>query len=271
MPVAAAAAIVGAGISLYKVISSGVKEKRARREAEATRLPFYKIQDKYYQNANLAGQMAQGGFTQSAKDLYTSEAERGFGSGVQGILSAGGTANDIAKLSDSFNRSLFNLSAADAQAQMQNIQYFMKQNAELADQKTIQFLVNEKQPYENKLAEISQRRAAEQQNINQGLSEFTGSIAALGTSLQNKNLYGNGSQQTSSNFRPDPYGGQITPISSNDINQSFLTERTIPAFNNINTTSNAFRTSEISNTDDLLSGLDDADKMKLIGTILNIR
>ncbi len=124
MAVAIVAAAIGAGISIYKVAHASHQEKVAKQEAERSRLPFYKIQNEFYQNANIANSQAQGGFTPAAKDLYSSEAERGYGTGVSGILAAGGSANDIAKLNDSFNRSLFNLSAADAEAQMKNIQYW---------------------------------------------------------------------------------------------------------------------------------------------------
>ena len=272
MAIAAAAAIAGVGISVYKTLHAAHQEKVAQQEQAGMRLPFYKIQNEYYQNENLANSQAQGGFSQSAKDLYGSEAERGYGTGVQGILNAGGSANDIARLNDSFNRSVFNLAAADAQAQMQNIQYFMKANSDLGDQKTIQFLVNQKQPYENQLAQVNQRRAAAQENINQGLSDTVGSLAAFGTAIQNNNLYGNGtaSSRSSDNFRPDPYGGAVAPINS-PIDQSYLNERTIPAFNQNNSgASNIFRTNETTGSNgDWMGNLNDEMKTKLIQQILN--
>ncbi len=266
MAVAAAVAIAGLGISVYKTLHAAHKEKVAREAQQGLVLPFYKIQDEYYQNQNLANANAQGGFSQSAKDLYSSEAERGYGAGVQGILNAGGSANDIAKLNDSFSKSLFNLSAADAQAQMQNIQYFMKANSELADQKTIQFLVNQKQPYENAIAQLNQTQAAEQQNINQGLSDAIGSAGSLATILQNKNLDkgggGGDDLPISIKGRPDPFHGATAPITS-ATNTDYLKERTIGS--GAAPTLNLFRNSESPNA---INNLSDSERLNLIGSLL---
>lgn len=260
--VAAGVTIVGAGVGLYKTLHASHQEKVARRDAANAKLPFYQIQDEYYQNKNLAASQAQGGFSQSAKDLYTNESERGYGSGVQGILDAGGTPNDIAKLNDSFNRSLFNVSAADAQAQMQNIQYFMKANSDLSDQKTIQFLVNKKQPYENLMAQLNQKQLAEQQNFNQGLSDTVGSLGAAATIYSNANLGKGGSGgDDRSAFRPDPYNGATAPIGSS-MDKSYLNERSI---GNSSPSLNVFRNSE-SGSD--LSSLSDTDRLQLISSLL---
>lgn len=267
MAIAAVTGALGVGAGLLKTFGADKRLKEAQQEAEQLKDPFYKIQDEFYKNQNIAAEQAQGGLTQAAKDYFTSETERGFGAGIQGILAAGGSANDIATLNDSFNRSIFNATAADSQAQMENIKYFMKSNSDIADQKTIQFLLNEKQPYENKLADITNRVGAERQNIYGGISDIVGSIAGFGTAMQNKELYGNGTPQTSQ-LRRDPFEAQITPIKGK-LDTSFLNERSLPnAINNIfkNTDQQAGTTD---NLEEVLNGLDPADREKLINGLLN--
>jgi len=268
--IAAGVAVVGAGVGLYKTLHASHQEKLARERQESERLPFYGIQDSYYQNLNLANQQAQGGLPIAAKDLYTSEAQRGLGSGIQGILDAGGTPNDIARLNESFDRSLFNITAADADAQMKNIQYFMKANADLGDQKTIQFLVNQKQPYENLMAQLNQKQLAEQQNVNQGISETIGSLGAAATIYSNANL-GKGSSDDSGfsgsirggSYRQDPFSGATTPITSANTNSSYMGERNIDP--NAAPSLNVFRNNESGTA---LNSLSDSERLQLISSLL---
>ena len=170
-------------------------------------------------------------------------------------------------LNDSFNRSIFNATAADSQAQMENIKYFMQSNAGIADQKTIQFLLNEKQPYENKLADITNRVGAERQNIYGGVSDIVGSIAAFGTYKQNERLL-DGKTEPSSQLRRDPFQADIIPLKGG-IDQSFLKERSLPnAINSIFKNTDQ-QNGTTDNLEEILNGLDPADREKLINGLLN--
>ena len=62
----------------------------------------------------------------------------------------------------------------------------MDTNNDLASQKTIQWGINEKDPYEKKLAELKSKLAADKQNIFSGASTAIGAISAYGTSKQNQ-------------------------------------------------------------------------------------
>ena len=260
MAIAAAAAIVGAGVSIYKVLHNAHKEKEARREAERLKRPDYGIPDEYYQNRNIAGQLAQQGLPSGARDYYTSELDRGFGTGVSNILQAGGDANDINKLFDTYNRSLSNEAAIDAQTQLKNIEYFTKANADLADQQTIKYALNQKQPYENKLAEITQRRAAAQENINQGLGETVGSLGSLATILQNSNLGKGGGDEDG--------GGSVRGYSHAAGNYGVETVGNNSAVNNSTAVAAPVSTQQAAFKSDVISNLSDNQKLELVRGLL---
>ncbi len=89
--------------------------------------------------------------------------------------------NMVSSLFDKYNRNTAGLASEDAQAHQKNIQYFMKANSDLAGQKTTQFVVNELQPYENKLKELTERVASDKANIWGGIQTAVGSASAAGT------------------------------------------------------------------------------------------
>lgn len=181
-------AAVGVGTSIYKGVKASSAEDKAREELSNLKPSFYKIQDEYNQNRNLSASMAGQGLPTATRDYQTAENQKGFGSGVSAIEQAGGSPSDIAKLYSGFTNSVNQTGAEDANLQFKNMQYFMKANQDLAGQKTIQWDVNEYNPYQNKLKEITQRIGASQINQNNALNEGVSSIGSLGTSLANRDL-----------------------------------------------------------------------------------
>lgn len=180
----------GAGIALggAQLIMGAIDEKKAKNELRRLNRPFYKIQDEYLQNRNLAEELAGGGLPDATKAFLTTEAERGLGTGIRGILDSGGSPNDISKLFSSFDSAVMKTAAEDAQARLGNIKNFMDVNREIAGQKQIQFGINELQPYESALKSIQDRREAARQNMFGGAQTIIGSASALGTGLQNQGL-----------------------------------------------------------------------------------
>jgi len=188
-------AAVGVGTSVVKGISEHKKEKAAKAEADRLKTPYFQVQDQYYQNRNIAEQMAGGGFAQGEKDQFTSQSERGLGTSLSTLLSVSSDPNQISQLFDNFARSTGQFEAADASQHLKNIEYFTQANKDIAGQQTTQWGINEYQPYENKLKEITQRRAAAETNQWNAVSEGIGAAGAIGTSLSNaalmKKLFGN--------------------------------------------------------------------------------
>lgn len=181
-------AVLSTAKSGFQLGNSLHKLKQDKEELAKLKPAYYKIQDEYYQNRNLANQQAQGGLGAATKDYYTNESERGLGAGISGILGSGGNPNDISHLFDSYDKSIDRVASADAEAHLKNIDYFMNVNKDLAGQKTTQWGVNEYKPYQDKLSELTNRRAADEKSAWNGASGIIGGIGAAGTSLQNADL-----------------------------------------------------------------------------------
>jgi hypothetical protein len=173
--------IAGIATGAVQSISGATNLKKDKAELAALKPAFYKVQDEYNQNRNIAAQEAGGGLTSASKDLYESESQRGLGASVSALLQGGGDMNMIGGIFDKYNRNTAGLAAEDAQAHQKNIQYYQQANRDLAGQKTTQFVVNELQPYENKLKELTQRIQGDKANIWGGVQTAIGGLSAAGT------------------------------------------------------------------------------------------
>ena len=212
-----AAAQVGGQIAGGLQFFKGLKdEKKAKAELAALTPAYYKIQDEYLQNQKLAGNMAASGLPQESQDYMTSEAGRGFSSSLSAILQGGASPNDVSGLLDTYNRSINRIGAQDADARLRNIQYYMNTNKDLAAQKTMQWTINEYQPYQNKLKELTQRRSAAEQNKWGGLGTFLGATSSVGKSLSNEgmmqSLFGQPGSNVSEPFLPASTNMETVPM-----------------------------------------------------------
>jgi hypothetical protein len=187
-PVGIASSALGIVAGVGQYIGAARDLKKAREERSRLKQPFYKIQDEYLQNRNLAASEAQGGIPAATKDYLQTESERGLGTAMQGISQSGGSPNNYADLFDSYNRSIKQTAAQDASAQIENINRFMTVNKDLAGQKTTQWAINEYQPYQNKLKEVTERIKAAKLNKSSAIQGAIGSLGATGTALSNEGL-----------------------------------------------------------------------------------
>lgn len=230
MAVTAAAAIVGAGIGVYKIIKGASDKKKARREAERMRQPQFGVQDEYYQNKNLATVQAGQGYTSDAKNYLTTETQRGLGTSIDAITQNGGNPNDISKLYGVYQRSLQNTAAADSQQQLENINRLMQVNKDIAGQKTMRWSLNEDRTYQNKIKELKMTQQIADQNMWSGASEAVGSLGALGTSFSNSNMIpknqgGVPAQRSAVNYAPAALETAQQPM------QQTMQQRTSPTVN----------------------------------------
>lgn len=224
MPVPAAVALAPAALSLVSNVAgffgANSQQKKDKEELANLATPFYKIQDEFYGNRNSALQSAQGGLTQDSKDFYTDQVSRGLGTGISAILEGKGNPNDIARLMDSYSSGIKSVAAEDATRQIDNIRYFHRMNTELAGEKIKQWTINEYQPYQNKLKELTERIAADKQNKFNAIQGAIGSVQAGATSLQNndlmKNLFKDGTGAGLGTTAADTSGGLSDPFRSNE-------------------------------------------------------
>ena len=183
-------AIGGAVKGIGSLFGAKSDEQKAQEELAKLKTPFYKVQDEFYQNRNIAADLAQGGLPDTSKNYYTSEAQRGLASTISGMNRAGGdgSPNDAGNYLDVYLRNINRVAAQDAETKLANIQNFINLNREVAGQKITQFTLNELRPYERRLKELTNRIAAAKQNQNNAWNTAIGSVSAAGTALSNADL-----------------------------------------------------------------------------------
>lgn len=203
------AAVGGLALGAAKFISGLSAQKSAQKSQANLKRPFLKVQDEYYQNQNIAKELATSGLPIDVTNQLARERAKGLTTSLDALKQTAGGPNAFASLNKSFDDSLLNQSSLNAQQQLKNIEYFMNVNKEVAGQKTTQFGVNELQPYENNLKQLNERIATSEQNKWEGISEGIGSLSAIGTGNSNSGLlsklFGSGRGDVSA-----PYG---TPVS----------------------------------------------------------
>lgn len=221
----------GQALGGFEFVKGLQEAKRSKRELDRLNRQLYQIQPEYFENRNLAAVEAGQGLTSAAKDYMTSEAGRSLGAGIGALTqTGGGSVNDIAKLTDIYNRSTRQIGAEDAEKQLANIQYFMNTNKELAGQKTMKWAINEYQPYQAKLKELQDRQAAAQQNIMGGLQMILGANSANNTANSNQALLNNLFKNTKGN---DYAVGSDSPVAF----QQVAMPQTVPLGTGPNTSS----------------------------------
>lgn len=181
-------AIAGVVVAGAKIFAAAKKDKADKAELARLKPSFYKIQDAYYQNRNIAESRASGGLD-AADQFELGEGQRGLSSVFSNINQAGGmSVNKAGELLDSYNKNIRSIGVDSAEKQAKNIEYFMQKNKDLAGQQTTQWGVNEYAPYENKLKQLQQSRQVNQQNIWSGVGDVAGAISSYATGQQNQGM-----------------------------------------------------------------------------------
>lgn len=195
---------VSLGTSVYKGLHAASQDRKARKEGEAMKRPFYSVPSEDIINRNIWGNQAEQGLSSSEKEYAGEQRERGLATSAHAISETGAGVNQFGELNQVFADSLKSQSALDAQEHKQNIDFFTKANSEVAAQKGIQWGVNELQPYESKLKEIQDRRIAAKTNENNAYNEALGSLSAGATGVNSymKTNPGTPKQPDYSNLTP---------------------------------------------------------------------
>lgn len=180
---------IGQGvIGGVQAIAGGIQANRARRELESLEQPFYKIQDELLQNRNVSAQQAQIGVPQAVKDYMTAETQRGLGTAMGALTQTSGNPNNVADLFQAYQRGIQQNAAMDAQQKVTNLAQFMQQNQTVAGQKTMQWTINEFQPFQNKVQMLQQRIGQGNQMLGSGINTMMGAGASYVAGSQNQDL-----------------------------------------------------------------------------------
>lgn len=189
MPVVAGVASgVQAGVGLYKTIAGEIDKSKAKKELESLQQPFYKVQDELYQNRDIAARQAQMGLPQETLDYMTSENQTALASGLSAIGRGAGSVNNVADLYRMYQKSIQATAAQDAAERAKNINQFMATNAEVAGQETMQWVMNEFNPYQNKVKLLQGRIMQNMQTVGSGISDILGAGSSFVTFQQNQDL-----------------------------------------------------------------------------------
>lgn len=175
----AAGAVVGGISALYKIGHGLAQEKDAKYRAARNLRPNFDIQQEYFDNQNIAENLAGQGYTSKTVDNYNSENERGLQSTIDATLQAGGGAGAIQGALSNYNLGNRSFAAADAEKQTKNIEGLFDRNKDLAAQKVQQWVLNKYKPFQDEAATIAAEKSASQQNISTGLAEGTADVSSL--------------------------------------------------------------------------------------------
>lgn len=188
MPAAAVPALIGGLVSAGQAISGASQLQKDKAELKRLTPAFYKVQDEYFRNERQAAGLAGQGMTAGAKDFYSDMAGAGLGASISAAFQGNTDPSVISKIFDSYNNSIRKVATDDAEMQINNIKYYQQVGKDLAGQKTQQWAINEYQPYQNKLKELTQRISADKQNIWNGVQGMIGAGQAAVTATQNEKL-----------------------------------------------------------------------------------
>lgn len=188
MPAAAVPALIGGLVSAGQAISGASQLQKDKAELKRLTPAFYKVQDEYFRNERQAAGLAGQGMTAGAKDFYSDMAGAGLGASISAAFQGNSDPSVISKIFDSYNNSIRKVATDDSEMQINNIKYYQQVGKDLAGQKTQQWAINEYQPYQNKLKELTQRISADKQNIWNGVQGMIGAGQAAVTATQNEKL-----------------------------------------------------------------------------------
>lgn len=179
--VAAGAAVVSAGVGIYKSVKAKKQEKRDRAALEKAKAeqPDYEIQPEFEQNKNLYAGIAANGMPESTKDFFQSVAEQGLTSSIGAMQQFGGGINSLGDLLDKHSQSMERAAMADAQMKVAGIKDFIGANSALAGQRMIQQFGVPNERNRNDIAGINRSIYGDQASFDAGISDVTGSLAAF--------------------------------------------------------------------------------------------
>lgn len=177
MPITTGLIVAGA-TGLIKAGEGYFQNKSAKADQAKNIRPTYQIPQEWYDNDNLAANMAQHGLTEPAMNYYTTQAQRGLSSGLGTVLQAGGGVNSIQDLYDSYDTGINKIATEDANLKNQNINNFIQANGNIANEKDKAFALNQYQPYIDRSKANAQKEIAGQQNMYSGIDDVAKDVTA---------------------------------------------------------------------------------------------
>ena len=157
--------IAGAGLA-YSAISGAIQEGKANELQKQLKTPVDQIPAEFYQNREIARQMAQIGLPSQQYNNSVNNINSNQAAALAAAQNSNNPAGVIQGVVGQTNRAKANLDAEDAQARENNQRYFIQENSQLGHRKDQQEQANVFDPYTRDFNLMQAYRGAGQQNLN---------------------------------------------------------------------------------------------------------
>lgn len=183
----AAAAIVTAAIGAGMAISGAIKQGKANRLARANKRPEYSIAPEEQSNLNIAQSLAGQGLSDSSKQFYTQQSQRGLSSTIDAILKGGGDVNAINNSYGAYQDGISRLAVADDQQKLSNINLLIAQQTRMSDQRDKAWQINQYAPYADKAAAYAKMKADGNTQMWQGIGQIGSAVGSFASAKGQQN------------------------------------------------------------------------------------
>jgi hypothetical protein len=199
MPITASL-VIGGISAVGKIVGGFSQTAHAKKLARNNIRPTFDIQKEYFENRDIAANMAQRGLSDQALNFFGDQAARGLSASASATLQGGGGINALQNQLDTYQQGIRSIAAQDAELQNNNLKFFIDRNADVAKQKVQKWVIDKYEPFKDTAKAAAQERAAGIQNINTGISEGLGVASSAATAGMNRDLLpGTSAAQTTSN------------------------------------------------------------------------
>lgn len=197
---------------LYEMLHGNKKLSELQR-------PTLTVDPLYKYNQQLAGQQASEGFSDSSKNFFANQIDRGLGSTINAALKTGEGLGTINNAFQSSNDAFQNLLAQDAIQKQKNQQILMGANKDLAEENLRAWDYNVNAPYQQAFAKYTQQTNSGAQNLFGGLKGIGADFTSGGFDSFLKQSNGTGTSQP--NYSNGTTGG-IDSLRQQQMYQQFL-------------------------------------------------
>ncbi len=181
---------ITAGAGLLSSIFGGSQRSRANRMERQNIRPVYTANRNIRQNLADAEYTATQGLPSRIYNNQLRQMQQGLTTGLRTLGRGGTSPYNVSSILSGYNRSISNLGAMDAQAQLQNRQQLYRARGAMADEESRAFNINQLQPYQQTRQEIASLRRAGDQNIFGGIGLIAqGAMTQFGTNTLENNRY----------------------------------------------------------------------------------
>jgi len=191
--------IAGAGLA-YGIFSGERSNAKANAIQKGLKTPVDEIPAEFYQNREIARQMAQIGLPTQVTNDATNRINQNQAAGIAAAQNSNNPGGNIAAIVRQGNQAEAKLAAEDAQARDSNQRYFIQQNATLGARKDQQEQANVFDPYTRDFNLMQAYRGAANTTANNtvtaglsaGMAYFNNKTPGAGKNPDNYNVDANG-------------------------------------------------------------------------------